>query len=85
MALSLSEHPQVDGGVPSPDPESSIVAGPSMGELGDDGKDAAPTQSSTQRAARYLSRRERITCAEHRASRGEGGTSRGVQRVHTAL
>ena len=71
----------MDGDEPSPDPESSIVDAPSMGELGDDGKDAAPKRANTQRAARYLSRRERITWTEHRAARGEGGTSRGVQRV----
>ena len=61
----------MDGGEPSPDPESSIVVEPNMLVLGDDGKDAAPTQSSTQRAARYLSRRERITCTEHIQSRVE--------------
>jgi hypothetical protein len=114
MASSSSEHPQVDGGEPSPrretlpgrettagseataaggetavgsearvgnettpgsvatsetDPEPSIVAAPNLG-AGENGKVAAPTQSSTQKAARYLSRRWRITCGRAERARG---------------
>ena len=50
------------------DPEPSIVAAPNLGECG---KSAAPTQSSTQKAARYLSRRGRITCGCREGERGQ--------------
>ena len=65
MALISSEHPQVDGGEPSPAPELSIMAAPSS-EAGDDGKVAAPTHSSTQKAAIHLIRWGRITCGADR-------------------
>ena len=68
MASSSSGHPQVGGGEPSPDPgpsPPSIMAAPNLG-AGDDGEVAAPTHSSTQKAASHLIRRGRITCgADH--------------------
>ena len=70
MASSSSEHPQVDGGEPFSDPEPSIVAAPNLG-AGDDGKVSARAQSSTQMAARYLSRRGRITCGCREGERGQ--------------
>ena len=76
MASSSSEHPQVDGGEPSPDPEPSppsIVAAPNLG-AGGEGEVAAPTHSSTQKATSHLSRRgqpvRRITCGADHAVRG---------------
>ena len=59
IASSSSEHLQVDGGKPSPDPEPSppsIVAAPNLG-AGGDGEVAALTHSSTQKAASHLIRR----------------------------
>ena len=73
MASSSSEHPQVDGSESSPDTEPSIVAAPNLG-VGDDGK--APTQSSMHKAARYLSRRGRITCGRvEEGAKENGGTN----------
>ena len=68
IASSSSEHLQVDGGEPSPDPEPSppsIVAAPNLG-AGGNGEVAALTHSSTQKAASHLIRRGRTTCgADH--------------------
>jgi hypothetical protein len=61
MNPSSSKHVQVDGGEPARDPEPSTVAAPNLG-AGDDIKVAAPTQSSMQKAARYLRRRGLIIC-----------------------
>ena len=61
MNPSSSKHVQVDGSEPARDPEPSTVAAPNLG-AGDDIKVAAPTQSSMQKAARYLSRRGLIIC-----------------------
>ena len=58
MAWIASEHPQVGGEEPSPDFEPSAVVGGAV----DDGTVAAPTQSSTQKAASHL--RRRIICTK---------------------
>ena len=53
-------------------------SGTSASNLGvdDDGKVAAQTQSSMQKAARYLKRRGRITCGADHAVRGVGFVTR---------
>ena len=64
MASSSSEHPQVGGGEPSPDPgpsPPSIMAAPNLG-AGDDGEVAALTHPSTQKVASHLIKLGRITC-----------------------
>eukprot|EP00964_Phaeocystis_antarctica_P129509 scaffold93350_cov54-Phaeocystis_antarctica.AAC.2 len=45
------------------------MAAPNLG-AGDDGKDAAPTQFSTQSVASHLGRRGRTTCGANHAVRG---------------
>ena len=56
MAWIASEHPQEWGEEPSPDFEPSAMVGGAV----DDGTVAAPTQSSTQKAASHFMRRRVI-------------------------